>query len=56
LCSLNNLAYSYNNIGEYEKALGLYEKAYGQSCKVLGEEHPHTVEIKESLEELRSKM
>ena len=42
LTSLNNLAYEYSELEEYQKALELTKKVYELSCKVLGEEHPKT--------------
>ena len=43
LSSLNNLAVTYGDIGEYNKAQDAHEKVYALRCKVLGEEHPDTL-------------
>ena len=43
LTSLNNLAYTYGQLGDYQNALKLNIKVYELSCKVPGEEHTHTL-------------
>lgn len=40
---LNNLAFTYGKLGEYQKALELHEKVYAIECQTLGEEHPDTL-------------
>ena len=41
----NDLAFLYQELGEYEKALPLYEKSLKISEEVLGENHPSTATI-----------
>ena len=43
LTPLNNIAYTYGELGDHKKALELYEKVYKLSCKIFGEEHPDTL-------------
>ncbi|MBQ2035172.1 MAG: tetratricopeptide repeat protein, partial [Peptococcaceae bacterium] len=41
---MNNLAFTYSDRGDHGKAKKLYEKVYRLRCKVLGEEHPDTLD------------
>ena len=43
LASLNNLANSYSNLGEYNKALELKNAVYNARKEILGEKHPDTL-------------
>ena len=43
LASINNLAYTYDDLGQYKNAFELNEKVYALRCKVLGEEHLDTI-------------
>ena len=43
LTSLNNLAYTYGELGEHKKALEMNEKVYTLRCRILGDEHPDTL-------------
>jgi hypothetical protein len=44
LLALNNLAYGYSDMGEYQIALKLDEKLYSLRCEVLGEKHIYTID------------
>ena len=37
------MACTYGELGDYKKAIELFEKVYKLSCKILGEEHPDTI-------------
>lgn len=43
LTTLNNLAVTYDELGDHQKALELKEKVYAFRCKIKGEEHPDTL-------------
>lgn len=43
ITALNNLAISYDEMGDHKRALELKEKVYNLRVEVLGEEHPHTL-------------
>ena len=43
LAALHNLAFAYDNSGQYSNALKINVRAYELCCKVLGEEHPNTL-------------
>ena len=43
LTALNNLAYSFDAVGNRQVALELHEKCYEARVRVLGEEHPDTL-------------
>jgi tetratricopeptide (TPR) repeat protein len=50
--SLNNLAYLYDSQGRYQEAEPLYQQALDIAQKVLGENHPNTITIRQNLEAL----
>ncbi len=52
---MNNLANLYKNQGKYEEAEPLYIQALEIVERVLGENHPNTVTIRNNLEDLRAK-
>src|SRR5207302_1041994 len=54
--SLDDLAWLYQRIGQYDKALPLYEQALVIRKKVLGEEHPDYAQILNNLAVLNCKM
>ena len=43
LTFLNNLAYTYGQLGDHKKVLELLEKSYKIQCRTIGEEHPDTL-------------
>ena len=43
LASLNNLANSYSDLGDYNKACKLQNAVYNASKEILGETHPDTL-------------
>lgn len=49
LVALNNLAYTYNYLGDYRNAVLLFGRVYELQCEVIGEEHPDTLATIESL-------
>jgi tetratricopeptide (TPR) repeat protein len=51
--SLNGLAKLYNSQGKYEEAEPLYLQALAIAEQALGENHPNTVKIRESLQKMR---
>ena len=53
LTTLNNISYTYEQLGEYEKALEIEERVYESRKEVLGEDHPQTIKAKEKVERLR---
>ncbi len=48
----NNLAVLYENQEKYEEAEKLYKRALSIHEKILGENHPDTITIKENLANL----
>ena len=56
LNELNNIAWSYDTLGDREKAFALQENLCTLRSKVLGEDHPQTVKFKARLKEYRAKL
>jgi len=54
--SLNNLGILCANQGNYSKAEEYLEQAYSLYVLLLGVDHPHSIQCKESLENVRSQM
>ena len=51
----HNIAGVYESKGELDKALELYNKALLVRIKLLGEEHPSTINTKNRISEIQSK-
>ena len=49
LMSINNLALSYNNLGQRQEAIELQEKVLKMRKKILGEKHPDTLVLMNNL-------
>lgn len=49
LTALNNLAYTYGELGDYQKALELFQKVYELRREVLGKGHRATLKTLESM-------
>ena len=54
--SFNNLARLYKSQGRYEQAEPLYIQALELFRKLLGEDHPNTIVVRDNLEILREQM
>lgn len=54
--SLNNLAYLYKSMEQYDRALPLFESAVSIAEEVLGFDHPNTKIFQGNLRSLREKM
>ena len=53
---LNNLASVYESQGKFDEALKLYEQALNIFEKTLPENHPHTIQLRESVARCRAKL
>ena len=49
MTTLNNLAFTCGEMGDYRRELGLWEKVYALRRKVLGEEHSDTLWARSNL-------
>ncbi|MFF9025636.1 tetratricopeptide repeat protein, partial [Streptomyces eurythermus] len=45
----NNLASAYRSVGDLARAIPLYEQTLTDSERVLGEEHPITMTVRDNL-------
>jgi tetratricopeptide (TPR) repeat protein len=51
-----NIGSVYSNMGEYPKALSFYESALKMCKLTLGDGHPHTKSVVESIELVKKKL
>ena len=54
--SLNNLAFIYESIGEYDRSLNLFKRAFEILESKLGQNHPNSLIVKKNYESVYKRM